>query len=156
MQGLLSSIVSLVIGAIAGYATFYLRGALARREQIAKSLADFYSSAATVYYAAKDRDKCSPRSQEYFALDERFDKHYKEFLSSSTFLASLVPPQLEDKVLEIEDTWDKINDDGFRAVPEKKWFDELDKLREELLDAIAYSRLFDPFWKFQNWRRKSS
>jgi hypothetical protein len=156
MPGLLNSVASLLIGAAAGYATFYLRGALARREQIAKSLADFYSSAAVVYYAAKDREKSQRQSEEYALLDERFDKHYKEFLSSSTFLASLVPPKLEEQVLEIEDLWDEINDDGFQAVPEKKWFDRLDALRYQLLDAIAYSRLFDPFWKLQNWKRKSS
>ena len=46
-----------IIGALGTYAAFYLRGALARREQIAKSLAAFYASAATAYYARRDYEQ---------------------------------------------------------------------------------------------------
>jgi len=37
-----------------------------------------------------------------------YDQHYREFLSSSTLLASLVPPKLREKVLKVEDVWDEI------------------------------------------------
>jgi hypothetical protein len=69
-----------------------------------------------VYYAAKDQQKESMQDQlTYYKL---FDQHYKEFLSASTLLASLVPPVLREEVLKVEDTWDEINDSGFGAVPE--------------------------------------
>jgi hypothetical protein len=57
----LGSFAGLILGILGTYVTFYVRGALARREQIAKSRADFYASAATVYYAAKDYQK-TPQS----------------------------------------------------------------------------------------------
>jgi predicted lipid-binding transport protein (Tim44 family) len=53
---ILTSLGGLVVGIAATYVTFYLWGALARREQITKSLADFYGPAATAYYAASDMD----------------------------------------------------------------------------------------------------
>jgi hypothetical protein len=46
---ILGSFAGLILGILGTYVTFYVRGALARREQIARSLADFYASAATVY-----------------------------------------------------------------------------------------------------------
>ena len=149
---LLSSLVSLAVGALGGYAAFYFRGAGARREQIAKSLADFYSSAATVYYAARDQQRESGQDQlTYYKL---FDQHYKEFLSASTLLASLVPPMLREEVLKLEYTWDEINDSGFAAVPSKAWFDSLDSIRYKILDSIAYIRITDPFWRsVKNARR---
>ena len=81
-------------------------------------------------------------------LYELFDKHYKEFLSSSTLLASLVPPILREEVLGVEDVWDEIGAGGFQAVSGKKWVELLDKVRYKTLDSIAYNRLTDPFWKF--------
>jgi hypothetical protein len=149
-QALLSTVGGLTAGSVGTYAAFYLRGALARREQIAKSLAEFYSSAATVYYAAKERENvmAADESGQYgLTLYKLFDQRYKEFLSSSTLLASLVPPALRDEVLNVEDLWDKINDKGFEAVPGKMWFDNLDKLRCTILDSISYSSITDPFWK---------
>src|SRR6476646_1942292 len=95
-----STLVSLLVGALGGYAAFYFRGAGDRRKQIAEALADFYSAAATVYYAAKDYQKESgPNRVAYYTV---FDQRYKDFLSSSTLLASLVPPKLRDDVLKIE------------------------------------------------------
>src|SRR5467141_3647557 len=94
---ILTSLGGLVVGIAATYVTFYLRGALARREQIAKSLADFYASAATVYYAASDLGhgrKTHKSEESYLAFYKLFDQHYKEFLSASTVLASLIPPAL--------------------------------------------------------------
>ena len=63
ITALASSFGGLVVGALGAFLTFYIRGALVRREQIAKSLADFYASAATVYYAAKDYQKWTNPSQ---------------------------------------------------------------------------------------------
>jgi len=149
---LLSSSVSLAVGALGGYAAFYFRGAGARREQIAKSLADFYSSAAAVYYAARDHQR--ETGQDHFSYYKLFDQHYKEFLSASTLLASLVPPMLREEVLRLEDTWDEINDGGFATVPSKAWFDSLDNLRDRILNSIVYSSITDPFWRFvKNARR---
>jgi hypothetical protein len=76
-----------------------------------------------------------------------FDQHYREFLSSSTLLATLVPPTLREEVLRVEDVWDEIGNEGFETVSGKKWFDLLDSVRYKILDSIAYNRLTDPFWK---------
>jgi hypothetical protein len=143
----LSSLASIAVGALGAYATFYFHGALARREQIARSLADFYSSAATVYYSARDYQRAPESGGDRVTYYKLFDQHYKEFLSASTFLASLVEPKLREEVLRIEDIWDEINDSGFVAVPGKTWFDTLDAIRYKILDKAAYSRLTDPFWK---------
>ena len=144
-ERILAALVGLVIGALGTYVTFYLRGALARREQIAKSLADFYASAATAYYARKDYE--GTKESDRMTFYKLYDEHYREFLSSSTLLASLVPPKLREKVLKVEDVWDEIGAEGFEAVSGKKWFDMLDTVRYKILDSIAYSWLTDPFWK---------
>ena len=143
----LSSLASIAIGVLVGYAAFYFRGALARREQIAKSLSDFYASAATVYYSARDYQRSPESEGERLTYYKLFDQHYKEFLSASTLLVSLVEPGLREEVLRIEDAWDEISEGGFVAVPGKKWFDMLDAIRYKILDKIAYSRLTDPFWR---------
>jgi hypothetical protein len=148
---ILTSLGGLVVGIAATYVTFYLRSALTRREQIAKSLADFYASAATAYYAASDLEpgRRTHKSEEgYLTFYKLFDQHYKEFLSASTVLASLVPPALKEEVLDIEDKWDEINKNGFTAGAEKLWFDTLDNIRDKILASIAYNRFTDPFWKF--------
>jgi hypothetical protein len=145
---ILTWIGGLAVGAVGTYATFYFRDRLTWREQIAKSLADYYASAAAVYYAEREYSRRigdSPERQvTYYAL---YDQHYKEFLSASTFLASLVRPDLKDRVLSIEDLWDKKNEDPFEAVSGKTWFDELDAIRDEILRQIPYSSLTNPFWK---------
>ncbi len=145
----LNSLGGLVVGILGTYIAFYIRGAVARREQIAKSLAEFYASAATVYYAAMDYQKTPESNPDRITFYKLFDQHYREFLSSSTLLASLVPPMLRDEVLKVEDVWDEIADEGFEAVSGKKWFDLLDGVRYRILDSIAYSRFTDPFWKFR-------
>ena len=150
LTAIASSLGGLVLGVLGTYLTFYIRGALARREQIAKSLADFYASAATVYYAAKDYQKSDHSRSNKLTFYELFDKHYKEFLASSTLLASLVPPTLREEVLKVEDVWDEIGEEGFQAVSGKRWFDLLDNVRYEILDSIAYNRLIDPFWTFRD------
>jgi hypothetical protein len=146
---ILSHLGALIAGALGTYAAFYLRGALARREQVAKSLAAFYASAATAYYARKDYEQ--PRVLEQpsdrMAFYKLYDQHYQEFLSSSTLLASLVPPTLKDEVLSMEDLWDEISDEGFQAVSSKRWLDSLDALRDKILDSIRYSWLTDPYWR---------
>jgi len=142
-----ASLGGLVVGVFGTYATFYVRGALARREQIAKSLADFYASAATVYYASRDYEKTPQSNPDRLTFYKLFDQHYKEFLASSTLLASLVPPTLREDILKVEDVWDEIGAKGFESVSGKKWFDLLDAVRYKILDSIAYNRLTDPFWK---------
>ena len=142
-----SGLVGFLIGAFGTYATFYLRGALARREQVAKSLADFYASAATAYYARKDYDRTGESSSDRMTFYKLYDEHYREFLSSSTLLASLVPPKFRENVLNVEDLWDEIGSEGFQAVSGKKWFDTLDGLRYDILNSLKYSWLTDPFWK---------
>ena len=146
-EKIFTALVGLVIGVLGTYVTFYLRGALVRREQIAKSLADFYASAATVYYARKDYERTAESKSDRMTFYKLYDQHYREFLSSSTLLASLVPPKLREKVLKVEDVWDEIGQEGFEAVSGKKWFDMLDSVRYKILDSIAYSWLTDPFWK---------
>jgi hypothetical protein len=148
---MLTSLLSLAVGAMGTYVAFYLRGALVRREQIAKSLADFYSSAAAAYYAASDLEpgRRTHKSEEnYLTFYKLFDQHYKEFLSASTVLASLIPPELREEVLGVEDMWDKLNEQGFTEVAAKAWFDTLDRVRYKTLDSIGYNRFTDPFWKF--------
>lgn len=77
-----------------------------------------------------------------------FDQHYKEFLTASTVLASLIPPVLREEVLGFENMWDEINEKGFTAAAEKTWFDTLDAIRYKILDSISYNRFTDPFWKW--------
>jgi hypothetical protein len=146
-EPIITSVGGLLLGALGTYVTFYIRGALARREQIAKSLADFYASAATVYYGAKEHEETAESDPNSIALYQLFDQHYREFLAASTMLASLVPPALREEVLKVEDVWDKIGDEGFSAVSGKQWFDLLDSVRYKILDSIAYSRISDPFWR---------
>ena len=146
-ERIFTALVGFVIGVFGTYLTFYVRGALARREQIAKSLADFYASAATAYYARKDYERTEESNSDRMTFYKLYDQHYREFLSSSTLLASLVPPKLREKVLKVEDVWDEIGAEGFEAVSGKKWFDILDSVRYKILDSIAYSWLTDPFWK---------
>ncbi len=133
----LGSLGGLVVGVLGTYAAFYFRGALIRREQIAKSLAEFYASAATVYYAAKDYQKTPQSNSDRITFYKLFDQHYREFLSSSTLLASLVPPLLREEVLRVEDVWNEIGDEGFESVSGKKWFDLLDSVRYKILNSIA-------------------
>jgi|SRR5271163_2829123 len=147
MSSLSTSLAGVLLGALGTYVAFYMRGALARREQIAKSLAEFYASAATVYYAAKDYRRISDASEDKGMLYKLFDQHYREFLFSSTMLASLVPPVLREEILKVEDVWDTIGDEGFEAVSGKRWFDLLDDVRYRILDSISYHRFSDPFWR---------
>src|SRR5258707_5260805 len=147
LERTLTALGGLVIGALGTYVTFYLRGALAGSEQIAKSLGDFYASAATAYYARKDYERTRESNSDQMTFYKLYDQHYREFLSSSTLLASIVPPKLREEVLKVEDVWDEIGSEGFQAVSGKKWFDILDSVRYKILDSIAYTRLTDPFMK---------
>ncbi|MFZ1008151.1 MAG: hypothetical protein WAN65_15025, partial [Candidatus Sulfotelmatobacter sp.] len=106
----------LIVGVAGTYFAFYIRGALIRREQIAKSLAAFYASAATVYYAYRDHQKTELSDEERVTFYKLFDGHYHEFLTASTMLASLVPPGLREEVLKVEDVWDEIGREGFEVV----------------------------------------
>src|SRR3981189_840825 len=137
----------LAVGAAGTYVTFYLRGALARREQIAKLLSDFYSSAAAAYYAARDFESAQHEKPEDddFAFYNLFDEHYKNFLFASTMLAALVHPDLRESVLEIEDFWDDLPKKGFSDQTSKSLFDTLDNIRYKILDSISYNRFTDPF-----------
>jgi hypothetical protein len=147
-------LVAVALGALGTYLAFYTRGALARREQIAKSLAEFYASAATVYYASRDYRRSPESSEAQNMYYKVFDQHYREFLSSSTMLASLVPPVLREEILKVEDVWDKIGEEGFEAVSAKKWFDLLDRVRYKILDSIAYHWFSDPFWRLRLRRKR--
>lgn len=142
-----SVLTSLAVVLVGTYFGFYIHGALTLREQIAKSLSEFYSSAATVYYAAGDYQKASNLDDKNSATYERFDRRYKEFLSASTHLASMVPPKLKEEVLRIEDIWEKLNEVGFTSGSSKVWFDALDEIRDEILSSISYNRIIYPFWK---------
>jgi hypothetical protein len=143
----LSVVTSLTVVLVGTYFGFYIHGALTLREQVAKSLSEFYSSAATVYYAARDYQKASDLADKNSATYERFDRRYKEFLSASTHLASMVPPKLKEEVLRIEDIWEEINEGGFASDSSKVWFDTLDGIRDEILGSISYNRIIYPFWK---------
>jgi hypothetical protein len=69
---------------------------------------------------------------------------------ASTYLASLIPPQLREDVLKMEDIWDELHEKGISVMGSKEaWMDPLDALRYKILDSIAYNRLTDPFWKFR-------
>jgi hypothetical protein len=146
---ILTSLTGVIVAALGAFFGFYFRGALTVREQIAKSLSEFYSSAATVYYAARDYQKASDSPElddKNSAIYERFDRHYKEFLSASTHLASLVPPELKEEVLRIEDTWEEINEGGFASGSSKAWFGTLDAIRDKILGSIRHNRIIYPFW----------
>jgi len=131
------------------YVGFYLKGASARRKQIAESLAAFYSGTAVAYYAARDFHEARENAtgDQFLEIGKRFDDRYKEFLAASTTLASLVPPALREEVLAIEDFWDEMYEKGFSEQTAKTLFDTLDSIRERILESIAYSRFTDPFWK---------
>jgi hypothetical protein len=53
-MSLLPVLTSLAVVVTGTYFGFYIHGALTLREQIAKSLSESYSSAATAYYAKRD------------------------------------------------------------------------------------------------------
>jgi len=149
-QFILTSLTSVAVGALGTYFGFYIRGASTLREQIAKSLSEFYSSAATVYYAAQDYQRASELSElndKNSAIYERFDRRYKEFLSSSTHLASLVHPNLKEEVLPIEDIWEEMSEKGFVSGSSKRWFDTLDAIRNKILGSIRHNRIIDPYWR---------
>ncbi len=157
---ILAPLTGVISAGIGAYLGFYMRGALTLREQIAKSLSEFYSSAATAYYASRDyqgmleRQKVSHLNNETSAIRsspiyERFDRHYKEFLSASTHLASLVPPKLQQEVLRIEDIWEQINEGGFPSGSSKLWFDTLDETRSKILGSIRHNHLI----YFVHWKR---
>ena len=144
----LSFLTSLTVVVVGTYFGFYIHGALTLREQIARSLSEFYSSSATAYYAGRDYHKAlDPLDDKNSAVYERFDRRYKEFLSASTHLASMVPPKLKEEVLRIEDVWDEINKGGFASSSEKAWLGTLDEIRDIILDKISYNRIIYPFWK---------
>src|ERR1700678_1947939 len=135
--------------AAGAYIAFYLKGASARRDQIAQALASFYSGTAVAYYAAREvfGSENETDSEPYIEIHKRFDERYENFLAASTTLASLVPPTLRDEVLSIEDFWDQLNEKRFTRGTAKELFDRLDNIREKILDSIQYSRFTDPFWK---------
>jgi hypothetical protein len=138
----------LTVVVVGTYFGFYIHGALTLREQIARSLSEFYSSSATVYYAGRDYYNAShPLDDKNSAIYERFDRRYKEFLSASTNLASMVPLNLKEEVLRIEDIWQEINKAGFASSSEKAWLDTLDAIRDTILAKISYNRIIYPFWK---------
>jgi hypothetical protein len=149
LGSLLGSFGGAAVGALATYVTFYLRGALARREQVARSLADFYASAAAAYYASRDYERMPSDHANHFAMYNLFDQHYKQFLSASTYLASLIHPKLREDVLKMEDIWDEMHEKGISLTRSKAWLDSLDALRDKILNSVAYNRLTDPFWKFR-------
>lgn len=140
-QFILSSLTTFIGAALGTYFGFYIRGAVTLRQQIAKSLSEFYSSAATVYYAGQDYQKAPEVNDKNSSIDERFDRHYKEFLSASTHLASLVHPRLKEEVLRIEDIWEEVNKGGFASGSSKGWFDTLDGIRDKILSSISSNRL---------------
>ena len=144
---ILTSLVGVAVGTLGTYFSFYIRGGMTLREQIAKSLSEFYSSAATVYYATQDYRKAPHSDDKNSPIYERFDRHYKEFLFASTHLASLVPPKLKEEVLRIEDIWEEINDGNFPSSSSKTWFDTLDGIRDKVLNSISHNRILNPFWK---------
>ncbi len=143
----LTSLTGFIGAALGAYFGFYIRGAVTLREQIAKSLSEFYSSAATVYYASRDYQKAPALDDKSSPIYERFDRRYKDFLFASTHLASLVPPKLKEEVLRIEDIWEEINEGGFASGSSKGWFDTLDGIRDKILSSISYNRVINPFWK---------
>jgi hypothetical protein len=106
-----------------------------------------------VYYAARDYQKASALlasdllDAKNSAIYERFDRHYKEFLSASTYLASMVPPILKEEVLRIEDIWEEVNEGGFASGSSKAWFDTLDGIRDKILGSIRHNRIIYPSWK---------
>lgn len=145
---ILTSLTGLVVGALGTYFGFYIHGAVTLREQIAKSLSEFYSSAATVYYAARDYQKASELlDDKNSAIYERFDRRYKEFLSASTHLASMVHPKFKEEVLRIEDVWEEVNEGGFASGSSKQWFDTLDEIRDKILSSISHNRIIYPSWR---------
>ena len=139
--------IGFILGLITTYLAFYFQATIDSRARVADTLARFYSSAAAEYYANYElrdaRDNAPVRVPALYAI---YDQDYKAFLSGSTELAAIVPPQLKDEVLGIEDTWDSLPDEQ-STTSEAQWFNALDKIREDVLNRVYYNRLLSVPWR---------
>jgi len=144
-------ILSFLLLLFSGYGTFYIRDALTRREYISRTIANFYSSAAAEFYAAQlvNNVDDKTRNEPYYVMVlELEDKHYIEFLNSSTQLAAEVPPDLRNEILSIEQYWVEIREKNYNDPKiENEWFRRIDSLREKILESIKYSKFLDPGWR---------
>ena len=138
---------SLFVGIFGGFVAFYYKATIDTRERIARSLSDFYSSAAAVYYARQEYASTSDEDEDCLVFYKLYDQHYKEFLSASTFLASIVPPDLVEEILKVEDEWESINELGFTSASSKKWFNTLDAVRYLILGKIRHGPISFFPWK---------
>jgi hypothetical protein len=123
-----------------------------QQEQVASAIAEFNAVAASVYYDKHEIEKArkvgaaddSPRALNLYNI---YDTHYKEFLAASTKLAAKVPPKLRPRILAIEDLWDKVLKHPLDKAGETAWFDELDAIRQEVFDSIAYHPRLEWQWR---------
>lgn len=146
MLAIIAFVGSLIGSGLVTYYGPYLQNSLARRQELANALADYYSAAASEYYAQADLNRAnasnvSKSSNYYIELMKENDLHYRDFLAASSRLAMDVAPDFRDQVLSIEDEWDKINTHVPDATAETEWFKDLDKIRQAVLDRYTSLRV---------------
>jgi hypothetical protein len=135
-------IVTAIIGLFTGYMASLLQQLASRREQLSTILAKYYSSAANAHYAWAEFDQCPTDSPNWQYLHGQDKKYYEAFLTNSTALFALVPPDIGEEILALEDLWEEIEDPTDSEL-EQKWFDELDRIRYRLLPLIR-NRFLEP------------
>lgn len=159
-QILITGLVSLFTAGLgfygAIYATqkgLYLQNAIESRKELSDSLANYYSASARFYYAETDwldmdDSKFDKNSPYYLAVYNEQNKAYEAFISASTNLSAHVPKALREKVISIENIWDGIDSNDLnRTEVETKWFNNLDEIRQTILDQLTEKESLDPIWK---------
>ena len=137
-------ILNFLVGLVLIYLGFYFNNVLTQRAQISNDLAQYYASAASEYYSARDiTDGVDANTNP--DLYKIGNTDYKDFLFATTRLAGEVPPVIRCEILSIEDDWEKIK--VFDDASENMWFSKLDKIRLDVIDSMVYHKWFNPFWK---------
>lgn len=153
IAGIVVALISYAAGVYNTQRGAFLQNTIESKKELAESLANYYSASAEIYYAEIDLNNADARkfdknSLYYIAVLNEENKDYVAFINATTNLASHVPINLRDKVLDIEHLWDKIDVDNLDAsITEKEWFDNLDDVRQTVLDQLTNQKSLDPIWK---------
>jgi hypothetical protein len=146
-QFALSIVVALAAfaGAMLGsYFGPYTQASITRRNDLANAMESYYAASASEFYAQQtldkaDEDKTVSKSGAYYLELMKEENHYNDWLAASTRLSLEVRTNLREKILSIEDEWDRIND-HLDASAEKTGFKDLDDIRQTVLD-FSYLRI---------------
>lgn len=154
-QALIVGILAFIGSALGTYFSTYFGPYMQQnsiaRTQLANDLADYYSSAATEYYANQDlnnarREGWDENSQYFIEAWKNENLAYTKFLIASTKLEAEVPPTLRDKVISIEDDFDKLPLTT-NINSETQWFKDLDGIRDQVIKETVFNKKLELIWK---------